>query len=233
MGDEASLATRLDQLESETQTLRDELDWLRAHPVRLPAVEATPVSMAAPKADEDYYSLEEVQKMMTSTAKKYAWTKGDFKVVPYGILWGNMAYETARTRDGDYTFYVFSFDDDGGDTFHVNARATRLGIDVAGPKLWLFDCAESGGKVEIDFFGSFVLENKPGVLLRHAYWEVKNDDYRLLMDKPGTSSPRCIPARSCIRSIGGRAISAIVGPNSAANATCDSPTRRCLPCKGR
>jgi hypothetical protein len=35
--------------------------------------------------------------------------------------------------------------------------------------------------VEIDFWGQFVGgENRPGVLLRHAYWEVKDETFRLL-----------------------------------------------------
>ena len=46
--DDAALADRLGQLESETQALRTELQWLREHPVRLPQVEAAPVSMSAP-----------------------------------------------------------------------------------------------------------------------------------------------------------------------------------------
>lgn len=178
--DEASLAQRLEQLESETQTLRAELEWLREHPVRLPQVEATPVAL---NVDEqtDYYTFDQIQSMMTATAKKYAWRKGDFSVTPYGFLWGSMAYESERTNDGDTTLYVYSRDTHNDDAYHVNARATRMGLDVAGPRLRWFNCAASGGKVEIDFYGSFVTENKPGVLLRHAYWEIKDDEFRLLM----------------------------------------------------
>jgi hypothetical protein len=180
--DDMALADRLGQLEAETQSLRAELKWLREHPVRLPQVEASPVSMSAPApAGEDVYTFEQLQGMMTTTAKKYAWTKGDFTVTPYGFLWGNMVYETERSNDGDYTLYVYSPDTRGDSAFHLSARATRLGFDVAGPRLRVFNCAPSGGKVELDFYGSFVTENKPGVLLRHAYWEVKDEDFRLLM----------------------------------------------------
>jgi hypothetical protein len=180
--DDAALADRLGQLESETQVLRTELQWLREHPVRLPQVEAAPVSMSAPApTDEDTYTFDQVQAMMTSTAKKYAWTKGDFTVTPYGFLWGNMVYETERSNDGDTTLYVYSPETHGDEAFHLSAQATRLGFDVVGPRLRIFNCAPSGGKVEFDFFGSFITENKGGVLLRHAYWEVKDDDFRLLM----------------------------------------------------
>jgi hypothetical protein len=92
-----------------------------------------------------------------------------------------MAYETQRTAVGDYVLYVYSRDSYDNDSFHVNARATRLGIDVAGPKIALLGDAPSGGKVEIDFFSPLqVSENRATVMLRHAYWEVKNDCFRIL-----------------------------------------------------
>lgn len=209
MADDANLAARLEQLEAETQALRAEVQTLRAGTFRLPAVEATPAHwsghqnpMAAaspssvapspvatnpsPAATDapsatDYYTFEQVQQMMDSTAKKYAWRKGDFTITPYAFLWGSSVYETERSYVGDYALYILSAETNGEDAFHVDARATRLGIDVAGPRVRLFNCAPSGGKVEFDFQGQFVTENKPGVLLRHAYWEVKDEDFRLLM----------------------------------------------------
>jgi hypothetical protein len=178
------LEARLGQLEVETQALRGELQQLRERPVRLPEVQATPASWApAAKQDEaaDYYTFEQVQQMMDETAKKHAWRKGDFTVIPYGFLWGNMVYETEESYTGSYALYILSAEKAGDDNFVVDGRNTRLGFDVAGPRLWLFNCAPSGGKVEIDFQGSFVTENKAGLLLRHAYWEVKDDDFRILM----------------------------------------------------
>jgi len=156
-------------------------------PVRLPPVDTSvvqasadvltlPAEVAPPPAVEEYYTLDELKGEM----KKLVWTKGDLKIVPYGILWGSMAYETSRTATGDYVFYVLSDDEEGEDAFHVDGKSTRLGIDVIGPRLPLFGCAESGGKIEFDFQGSFVTENRGSVLLRHAYLEVKNEDYRLL-----------------------------------------------------
>ena len=41
----ADVSSRLNQLESETQALRAEVQGLRDHPVRLPAVDATPTAM--------------------------------------------------------------------------------------------------------------------------------------------------------------------------------------------
>ena len=128
-------------------------------------------------SDVEYYTLAELK----AERKKLSWTKGPFRIVPYGSLWFNMAWESQRSNTGDYTLFVFSPDDHPGDAFHVNARSTRLGIDVSGPRVPCLGCAPSGGKVEIDFWGQFEGgENKPGVLLRHAYWEVKDEPFRLL-----------------------------------------------------
>jgi hypothetical protein len=112
--------------------------------------------------------------------RELAWTKGDFKIVPYGALWGSAIYVTRRTFPGPYTLYVLPLDQQGEDAFTIDTRRTRLGIDITGPRIAAFGCAQSGGKVEIDFHGAFVVENKPGVLLRHAYGEVKDDEFRLL-----------------------------------------------------
>lgn len=112
--------------------------------------------------------------------RKYAWRKGDFTVTPYGSLWFNTVYETARTNPGDYAFYVYSASDRRGADCNVDAKSTRLGLDVGGPTLGDFGDLKTGGKVEIDFQGQFLQENKASVLLRHAYLEAKNDEYRIL-----------------------------------------------------
>lgn len=106
-----------------------------------------------------------------------AWRKGDYTIVPYGIGWLNMAFDTERTNNGAFTFFVFSRDVEGQPGFTINARATRLGLDFTGPPV---SGASYGGKVEIDFFGSAQTENRAGVLLRHAYGEFRTDDWRLL-----------------------------------------------------
>ena len=64
--------------------------------------------------------------------KDAAWTKGDFKIVPYGILWGNTAYETERTSPGVYTLFVPSADTEGEvfrfdfDSIHVSRGPLRV-----------------------------------------------------------------------------------------------------------
>jgi hypothetical protein len=176
-----------------------DIDGRWAEPRRLPAVEATPLNVAnetpVPKvrqtagltpepdstsdADEDvaYFTLDELK----AELKGLAWTKGDFKIVPYGVLWASMIYETDRTFPGAYTLFVPSRDKEGEDAFIIDARRTRVGLNVEGPRIPWLNCARSGGRLEIDFHGSFIVENKPGVLLRHAYWEAKDETFRLLI----------------------------------------------------
>jgi hypothetical protein len=122
------------------------------------------------------YGLDELKAEM----KQLAWTKGDVRIVPYGVLWGSALYSTSRTSPGPYTLFVPSLDDEGEDDFVIDTRRTRIGLDVAGPMMANLGCAQTGGKIEIDFHGAFVVENKPGVLLRHAYGEIKNENFRLL-----------------------------------------------------
>lgn len=129
-----------------------------------------------PEPDAEYFTLDELKAEM----KKLVWTKGDMKIVPYGSLWGSGIYTTERVFPGPYALFVTSASTEGEDEFAIDTRRTRLGLNVEGPRIPLFNCARSYGKVEIDFHGAFVVENKPGVLLRHAYGEVKDDYFRLL-----------------------------------------------------
>jgi hypothetical protein len=106
---------------------------------------------------------------------------GSLTVVPYGVLWMDMIYETSRTFPGRFLLWVISKEQQGEDTFQIDARYTRVGFDVKGPELDLFGGIRGGGKVEIDFLGVFTVENQPDTRLRHAYWEAKNDDVRFLV----------------------------------------------------
>jgi hypothetical protein len=134
-------------------------------------------AVAPPVAGGDFVTREEMQ----ADLKKWSWSKGDLQVVPYGILWGNSVYSTQRTDPGSYTFWADSKSLQNGDETIVDGRNTRLGIDVLGPQVPMLDGARCGGKIEIDFQGSLDgTDNKGGVLLRHAYVEVKDDDFRLL-----------------------------------------------------
>ena len=110
------------------------------------------------------------------------WRKGDFTVIPYGTVWGSTSYDSQRSKIGDYALWIESQDTHPHDPdFNVDAKSTRVGLDFTGPGIPFLCDAKIGGKVEVDFQGQFVTRNKPGLLLRHAYVEAKNDDYRLLV----------------------------------------------------
>ena len=54
-------------------------------------------------------------------------------------------------------------------------------LDVEGPRIAALGGANSQGQVEVDFQGAFVTENLAGVQLRQAYWEVRNESFRVLV----------------------------------------------------
>ncbi|HEY4759676.1 MAG TPA: hypothetical protein VIH42_03770 [Thermoguttaceae bacterium] len=189
---EQKLFERMNQLEAETQALRGELQRVQqevvrlpnVHPISLPdqmvmasdtsVIETAAVGQAAPQAP--YYTMDQIKAEM----KKLVWKKGDFTITPYGYLWGATTFETEHSNNGDFTYYVFSAEDQGQPTWHVDAKSTRIGFDVLGPRIACLNCAQSGGKLEFDFQGASLSENKGTVLLRHAYWEVKDEEFRLL-----------------------------------------------------
>jgi hypothetical protein len=114
-------------------------------------------------------------------AEKPGFGLGSFRVVPYGAFWADMIYASRATVPGAFTLWVASREVEGEGRFTIDARRSRFGFNVAGPNIPYFDDAASSGQLEIDFQGDFVIENRASVLLRHAYWQVKNDRYRLLV----------------------------------------------------
>lgn len=88
-----------------------------------------PVAQPAP-GDAEVISSE-----LEAEMKRLAWSKGDFRFIPYGAFWADMIYATARTRPGAYTFYVFSPEVHGESAFVIDARRTRFGFDVEGPAI--------------------------------------------------------------------------------------------------
>ena len=140
-------------------------------------------------ADAQFYTIDELREEM----KKLAWTKGDFTIVPYGQLWGSMMYGSSRWAPGQFILYVPSADGllgEGEDSFVIDTRRTRLGMNITGPEIPMFGCAKSGAQVEVDFMGlagnvvgGSVIptgENFAGLLMRHAFAEIKTDNWRLL-----------------------------------------------------
>lgn len=130
-----------------------------------------------------------------AATKTLAWRKGDITVVPYGIVWGSMSYDSQRSMIGDYCVWIQSPDTHPGEPdYSIDAKSSRFGFDILGPSIPFFGDAKIDGKFEFDFQGQFVTRNKPGFLLRHAYIEAKNDDFRVLVGQTwDVISPLAMP----------------------------------------
>jgi hypothetical protein len=85
----------------------------------------------------------------------------------YGYVKLDMARDNSRLNNGDFADWVLSETDKHNDPeFNATAKQTRLGIAFGE-----MDCgpAKVTGKVEADFYGVGAADNKPGLLLRHAF----------------------------------------------------------------
>jgi hypothetical protein len=149
----------------------------RLPPVDMRLAEYSNTSLSSPNyVDQDLVDWEEDE----TNFLPHGCEPQGFRITPYGLLWGNMAYATERTNTGPYTLYVFSEDVQGESAFNLDVRASRIGVDIEGPRIPFGTGLKSVGRLEVDFFGEFVNENSAGLRLRHAYWEVGNDSFRLL-----------------------------------------------------
>ncbi len=133
--------------------------------------------LSAPVQQASYASQAKVQPI-APPAKGFK--VGSVSVVPYGILWADMIYSSSRTFPGSFILWIESADTQGENTFVLDARRSRVGVDLKGPEVDVFGGIAGGGKVEVDFLGGFVNENTTDVRLRHVYWEAKNEDWRFL-----------------------------------------------------
>lgn len=189
-----AISAQIERLEGEIVGLRGQVETLKRdsnapHSYRLPSTGAESPNAEARFASESMAVDDfdpgpgdaQWDAAFEAAAKKHAWSLGDFRIVPYGAFWTDMNYATSRTNNEAYTLYVYSRQDQGESSFTIDTRRSRFGLNVTGPMIPLLDYAQSGGKVEIDFQGAFVTENKASVLLRHAYWEAKNDYFRVLV----------------------------------------------------
>ncbi|MHB8903262.1 MAG: hypothetical protein ACYC6Y_31255, partial [Thermoguttaceae bacterium] len=160
------LQARIQTLEEQAEVLQRQLDALQPSPGA-----GSPAGGAASPAD-----VESLRAEMSGLA----WRKGPFTITPYGRIVASAVYEMERSYPGDIILWVQSPDVQGEDAFYVDAKSTRLGLKVGGPSP---DCrpeAALGACVEIDFQGQYVTHNKPGVLFRRGFVDVKDECFYLL-----------------------------------------------------
>ena len=165
----ADVAGRLNQLEAETQSLaggsavaarasgslaggrrhahrHGVADRSRPRPPRLPDPERVLHPRRASRRDEEV-RLEEGRFHHRSLRNPLG---------QHGL------FHRTHLRPARYTLYVQSASTEPESEFIVDARNTRLGFDVAGPPIPFFNCAQSGGKVEIDFQQQRALDREQG-----------------------------------------------------------------------
>ena len=96
-------------------------------------------------------------------------------IKPYGYFKLDMAYDQARTNNGNYVFWVESSEDKDSE-INLTARQTRLGVNFIYDEL---NNRTVSGRFEIDFYGGGA-ENKNMIMMRHGYLKVDFGKYYIL-----------------------------------------------------
>ncbi|MGI6400924.1 MAG: hypothetical protein ACOX0A_02240 [Thermoguttaceae bacterium] len=127
--------------------------------------------------------IEVLREEMKEEAKGWAWQKDNLKITPYGFLNLSVSSDTQRAVPGEYILYVQNPDVDTSADFTIDARTSRLGLKIEGPRIERLN-STLGGVAEIDFQGTYRdSKNKGGVQLRRAYAELVDaqNERRLLL----------------------------------------------------
>ncbi len=196
------MAARFERLEAETRRLREEVARLNekksrtadvsrvsepaSEPVSAPASEPASASQtntaewSETQSQEEVASRREVDEYIERHIKDNAWRVGPMKITPYGKIWASMLVTTSRMASGDFIGNVLPNDSYGQTSFNVQARTSRLGLNVEGPDL-CNGSIKSSGIVEVDFVNQTSSENKGALQLREAYWQLYNENFKLLL----------------------------------------------------
>ena len=88
----------------------------------------------------------------------------------HGRLKADASWDNSRTHPGNFVVWVDQEHTGSGSTnddeFNMTANETRLWLVLKGPEV---GSIQTGGRVEIDFYGSGASENKAKLMLRRAY----------------------------------------------------------------
>lgn len=102
--------------------------------------------------------------------KKSLWSTLDIQF--YGYIKADAAWDSSGVFPGDFVLFTRQ-GRDGDNEFNLTAKQTRLGFKVKGPDV---GGLMTSGRVEADFYGSAGAENKPSLLVRHAYMQLDSAD---------------------------------------------------------
>ncbi len=104
--------------------------------------------------------------------------KPQIKFKPYGFFKFDMAYDQARTNNGNYVFWVnySNPDQDKDSEISITARQTRLGFRMNVENL---EEVKVTTRFEADFYNASA-ENKNALMLRYAYLKVEKKNFYIL-----------------------------------------------------
>lgn len=160
------LKQRVTNLEKELAELKSiVLSQATQTTTKKPLTEQKPTTQAEipSLSEEDFEKLAAIVKK--NSAESALFPNIEFK--PYGYIKWDASYDSSRINPGNYAKWV---DPEGtrgdDDQFNMTANQTRLGMRINSTE---DSYIKSSGLIEVDFFGNGSAENKPGILIRHAY----------------------------------------------------------------
>jgi len=161
----AALQQRLESVERDLAAIKQ----LLAPPTTAAAVVPAPPPAAAVarSAPTSSFTEAETAKLKSLAGMKGQPARSSLDLNFYGYVKLDVAYEDSRSSIGNFARWMESesvLPDDSH--FNLTANQTRFGVDASGPTSASF---QASGKMEIDFYGGGVAENKPEPMLRHAY----------------------------------------------------------------
>jgi hypothetical protein len=125
---------------------------------------------------------------------------GGFRFLPYGYVKVDAVYDSARAFNGDFMAWVLQETENPTNLasqatpdqheFSMTANQSRLDLKVIAPD---YGEIKTYGLFEIDFYGQLtsntlgVFDNKPAILVRHAFIEMHKGSWGLLVGQ--TSDP--------------------------------------------
>ncbi|MHC4619079.1 MAG: DcaP family trimeric outer membrane transporter [Planctomycetota bacterium] len=171
------LRKRVERLERELEELKKMvMQQARAHRTQLDEAvraKAEPKPTEAPKSKKSESEKVPETPEKDSAGKKPVWSELDIQL--YGYIKLDAAYDTSRVDTGDFARWVESeTTNKDDDQFNMTANQTRFGVRIKGPQNGEID---TSGRAEIDFYGGGE-ENKPRVMMRHAYMTLNWPDDR-------------------------------------------------------
>jgi hypothetical protein len=163
--------------DTEIESLKQELNSLKSQVEELKTVIKQQQQMQQQMKEEATKATERAA--AEKAEKKESPIISNFKFKPYGYIKLDAAYDDSRTNYGNFVLYVPNESQHSNDNeYNMTAKQTRLGLDIMAPEIYDW---QAWGRIEFDFYGDGAThENKAGVLLRHAFLELKKGNFSLL-----------------------------------------------------